>query len=87
MAPPHRCPVGPDSPASARCPPTPEGRAAARRRSALLRGDSLGAVDRGTLERTPHAIWQCQHLLAAAPAVGSQRGAAGAVAGLAGPAQ
>src|SRR5512145_1971023 len=86
VAPPNRCPMGPDSSASALCPTSSEGRTTGRRRPALLRRDSLDSVDWGPLERAPQAVWQSQYLLAAAATVGSQRGAARVVAGLAGPA-
>lgn len=63
----------------------PKGGRPPRRRPALLRRDSLDSVDRRSVERTAQAVWQPEYLLATAAAVGSQRGVADAVAGLAGP--
>lgn len=62
--PPDRCPMGPDSPPPARVPASPEGRAAAGRLAALLRGHALDSMDRGPLERTaarygsPSTCWR-----------------------------
>lgn len=85
MAPADRCAMGPDSSPFAPDPAPTEGGPTACRRSALLRRDALDSVDRRTMERTAQAVWQPEHLLATAAAVGSQRGLADTVAGLAGP--
>lgn len=87
VAPPHRCPMGPDSSPSARCPPAANGRTTDRRCSTVLRRDPVDPLDWRPVERTAPTIWQSEHVLETAAAVGSQWGAPGVVAGVPGPAQ
>jgi hypothetical protein len=85
MAPVDGGAMGPDSSPPACDDTVTEGRPPFHRRPALLRRDSVDTLDGCALERTAPAVWQPEHLLATAAAVGSQRRAASAVASVAGP--
>lgn len=85
MAPTDRCTMGRGSPPSAPSHAPTEGRPSTRRRSAVLRRNSVDSLDRRPLERTAPAVWQPEHVLAPAATVGSQWRVVGSVAGVAGP--
>jgi hypothetical protein len=65
---------------------TPRG-TPARGGSALFGGHPLDSLDRGPMARAAPAVWEPQYVLAAAQAVGGDRGAPQALADLLSPTQ